>query len=199
MAEIQTEKKKEELAGEIVVFKEAPQLVEFMDQNDMLMHLSKEEAEMLLAYTATRAVQIGFRGEEIVCCDLCSEGKMSDWKSYSIDDAVNDACDSNYDMIVQAEAEFISKLYTEEAEEIAEKIKNLHSDEAVLDSIFDRTKYGKEVEEVAHQLAQAMIEDMRSDGGLDAAIERMKKELEQRKDLLPEVSSALKKKTDRAR
>ena len=199
MAEIQTEKKKEELAGEIVVFKEASQLVEFMDQNDMLMHLSKEEAEVLLAYTATRAVQIGFRGEEIVCCDLCSEGKMSDWKSYSIDDAVNDACDSNYDMIVQAETELTSTGDTKEAERVKERLKKLRADEAVLDAVFDRTKYGKEVNVIAHQLAQAMIEDMRSEGGLDAAVERMKKELAQGKDLLPEVSPALKKKTGRAR
>ena len=106
MAEAQAEKKKEE----IVAFKEASQLVEFMDHNDILMHLSKEEAEVVLKYLGSHAVQIGFRGEEIVCCDLCSDGKTSDWKSYSIDDAVNDACDNNYDMIVQAEVEFLNKL-----------------------------------------------------------------------------------------
>ena len=102
-------------------------------------------------------------------------------------------------MIVQAEVEFLKKLYTEEAEEIAQQIQQLHSDEAVLDSVFDRTKYGKEVEEMAHQLAQSLIEDMQSGGEISTVIGELKEKIAQGKEKQPEVSPALKQKTGRAR
>ena len=53
--------------------------------------------------------------------------------------------------------------------------------------------------QLAEKMADDFIRDMQSKGGIDAAIEKMTEAVKEGKDLLPDVSPALKVATGRAR
>ncbi len=182
-----------------IPFIKASELTAFIEGNSISMQMTDKEAEILLGYMDGHGCMIGHRNEEIMCMDVCVGEDEQTWKPYSIDDAINDACDCNYDMILQAQQELESTDKFDEYEQVNARLESLREDEKVLDVMFDRTKYGKEVEQLGKQLADDFIRDMQSKGGIDAAIEKMTEAVKAGKDLLPDVSQALKATTGRAR
>ena len=108
-------------------------------------------------------------------------------------------CEWNYEMVQTAQTQvenpddfidFVNK---------QNKLESLRADERLLDAMFDRTKYGKELVQLAEKMADDFIRDMQSKGGIDAAIKKMPEAVKEGKDLLPDVSPALKATTGRAR
>lgn len=75
----------------------------------------------------------------------------------------------------------------------------LRKDEEILDKMFDRTRYGKELDALAVTLAEALIADISREGGIDAAVRKMTDQIKAGEDLLPDVSPALKKDGGRSR
>ena len=117
----------------------------------------------------------------------------------TIDDAIDVVCEWNYEMVQTAQAQvenpddfidFVNK---------QNRLESLRADERLLDSMFERTKYGKELVQLAEKMADDFIRDMQSKGGIDAAIEKMTEAVKEGKDLLPDVSPALKVTTGKAR
>ncbi|MBO5033749.1 MAG: hypothetical protein J6D08_18075 [Lachnospiraceae bacterium] len=176
-----------------IPFIKASELTAFIDSNDISMQMTEQEAEILLGYMDGHGCMIGHSDEKIMCMDVCVGEDEQTWKPYSLDDAINDACDCNYDMILQAQQELESTDKFDEYEQVNARLESLREDEKVLDVMFDRTKYGKEVEQLGKQLADDFVRDMQSKGGIDGAIERMTEAIKEGKDLLPAVSPALKK------
>lgn len=183
------------LTKECIPFMKASELIAFVDKNNIPVQMSEQEAEILLGYMDGHGCMIGHSGKEVMCMDICVREGEQTWKPYSIDDAVNDACNCNYDMILQAQQALESSDKFDEYEQVNARLKNLQEDEKVLDAMFDRTKYGKEVEQLSKQLANEFIRDMKSKDGIDGAIQRMTEAIKAGKDLLPDVSPALKKDT----
>lgn len=68
----------------------------------------------------------------------------------------------------------------------------LAEDYEILDKLFDRTKYGVEIEALAVTLADEFIQNLQSKGGIDGAIQKMTEAIAEGQDLLPEVSPELK-------
>ena len=64
-----------------------------------------------------------------------------------------------------------------------------------MDKLFDRTKYGVEIEALAVTLADEFIQNLQSKGGIDGAIQKMTEAIAEGQDLLPEVSPELKQRT----
>lgn len=121
------------------------------------------------------------------------------WEPYTIDDAIDVVAEWNYSLIQETET---SILNTMDMDRIAEKksyLDSLREDEQILDKMFDRTKYGKELEALAVTLAEALIEDISREGGIDAAVKKMTDQIKAGEDLLPDVSPALKKNGGRSR
>ena len=184
---------------ECVPFHKAADLMGFMDTNDMLMHMTEQEAEVLLNCMEGHGILLGHRGEEIVCLDLCSGEKNENWKIYSIDDAIKDACDYNYDMILQAQRELSGTGDYNEYEQRMERLNLLQADEQVLDSMFDRTKHGKEVESLAQELVGEFIRDIRSKGDIDQAVQKIMQAIVPDKKLFSEAGIQLKQDQGRVR
>lgn len=86
-----------------------------------------------------------------------------------------------------------------ECERLSAKLKRFCADEVLLDKLFDRTKYGKEIEELAKVLAEELIRDAESKDGIDGTIEKMKEAVSAGEDLLPNVSPELKQNKGRSR
>ena len=79
------------------------------------------------------------------------------------------------------------------------KVEALDEDYQILDVWFDRTKYGAEIHELAEKLVVELLQDLQSKEGIDGAVQKMAEAIAGGRDLLPEVSPELKKKSGRAR
>lgn len=161
-------------------------------ENDLNFPLTEKDADVLSGYMEGHEFLFGKKEGKLFQGDLCYECDKVRWTEVSIDYVINRVSEWNYEMLESAKEGLKCADGTGIAE-AQEYYNTLCEDEKILDSLFDRTIYGKQLDDLAEKLAMDLIHDMQSPGGLDGAIERMKEEIEQGKDLLPEVSPELKK------
>lgn len=148
----------------------AEELVEFLDVQDMLLHMTEKEADVLLGYIEGHDYLLGEKDGRLYRGDLCYEQNSIHWEEYSIDDAIDAACEWNYDLLQTTRTErgtpdnfldFIKK---------DNYYKSLREDEKVLDALFDRTKYGKEIDVLAEKLANEFIQNLGKTDEMDMAV-----------------------------
>ena len=65
--------------------------------------------------------------------------------------------------------------------------------------MFDRTKYGAEIQGLAEKLVGELLQNLESKEGIDDAVRKMTEAIVEGKDLLPETSPELKKKSGRVK
>lgn len=177
-------------------FKDGKELAELVAEE---ISITEEEGRKLIGYMEGHDYCLGHMDGKLFRGDLCYEQGKVHWEPYTIDDAINVVAEWNYSLIQETET---SILNTMDMDRIAEKksyLDSLREDEQILDKMFDRTKYGKELEALAVTLAEALIEDISREGGIDAAVKKMTDQIKAGEDLLPDVSPALKKNGGRSR
>lgn len=177
-------------------FKDGKELSEFVKDT---FPITEEEGQKLVDYMDGHGYLLGHMDGGMFRGDLCDEQDKVTWEPYTIDDAVDAVAEWNYSLIQETETSISN---TMDMDRIAEKksyLDSLREDEQILDKMFDRTKYGKELDALAVTLAEALIEDMGREGGIDAAVKKMTDQIKAGEDLLPDVSPALKKNGGRSR
>lgn len=153
------------------------ELVEFMDSYDMLIHLTEPEANLLLGYLDGHGYTLEECNGELFQIDLCSDQENPERREYSIDDAIDEACEWNYDMIQKAKA---TRENPDNFLDYVEKVKyyhNLREDERILDQMFERTKYGKAVNELAEKLASDIIQNLEQKQEMKEAVQSVADEI----------------------
>lgn len=136
----------------------AEELVNFTDSNDILIHLSIKEAEILLGYMEGHGYALEECDGKLMRKDLCSDCESPEIQECSIDDAIDAACEWNYELLQEAEAARENPKSLEDFIDEDNQYRSLQEDEKVLDQMFDRTKYGKEIAELAEKLAFEFIQ-----------------------------------------
>lgn len=177
-------------------FKDGKELAEFVAGE---ISITEEEGQKLIGYMEGHDYCLGHMDGKMFRGDLCYEQGKVHWEPYTIDDAVDVVAEWNYSLIQETET---SILNTMDMDRIAEKksyLAALREDEKILDGLFDRTKYGKELDALAVTLAEELIADISRAGGIDAAVKKMTDQIKAGEDLLPDVSPALKKDGGRSR
>lgn len=148
----------------------AEELVAFLDVQDILLHMTEKEADVLLGYIEGHDYLLGEKDGRLYRGDLCYEQNSIHWEEYFIDDAIDAACEWNYDLLQMAKSE------RENPDDFLDFIKkdnyykSLREDEKVLDALFDRTKYGKEIEVLAEKLADEFIQNLGKTDEVDKAV-----------------------------
>lgn len=176
-------------------FGDARELEEFCGET---FPITEEEGRTLMEYMEGHGYLLGRKDGELFRGDLCfGQGEVA-WEPYAMDDAVNAAAEWNFEQVRDAEAA-LDMADTEDVAELQSRLDDLRKAERVLDGLFDRTKYGKEIDGLAVRLAENLIADMDREGGIDAAIGKMAEQIKEGVDLLPDVSPALKKDGGRKR
>lgn len=140
---------------EVALFTEPEELITWADQFDILLNITREEAELLLNYMEGHDYAIGHNDEgKLYQVDIAEEnGEVMELK---IDDIIDTVCNWNYDLILCTNA---IKEETDSFEELVqadEKIKALIADESVLEKLFDRTFYGKHESEEAKKISDGI-------------------------------------------
>lgn len=178
------------------VFKDGKALAEFVKET---FPITEEEGQKLVDYMEGHGYLLGHMDGEIFRGDLCDSQDKVDWEPYTIDDAVDAVAEWNFELIKDAEAAVTNPKDMIDFANQKSRLDSLREDEQILDKMFDRTKYGKELDALAVTLAEALIEDMSREGGIDAAVKKMTDQIKAGEDLLPDVSPALKKNGGRSR
>lgn len=149
----------------------AGELVEFLDAYDMLLHMTEKEADVLLGYMEGHGYLFGEKDGKLFRGDMCYKQDIIQWEEYSMDDAIDVACEWNYELLQAAMAErdnpnnfldFIKK---------NDHYESLREDEQILGGLFDRTKYGKKVQGMAEKLADKIIQSLNQPEGVEKAVE----------------------------
>lgn len=177
-------------------FKDGKELAEFVRET---FPITEEEGQKLVDYMEGHGYLLGHMDGEMFRGDLCDSQDKVDWEPYTIDDAVDAVAEWNFELIKDAEAAVTNPKDMIDFANQKSRLDSLREDEQILDKMFDRTKYGKELEALAVTLAEALIEDISREGGIDAAVKKMTDQIKAGGDLLPDVSPALKKNGGRSR
>ncbi len=177
-------------------FKDGKELAEFVKET---FPITEEEGQKLVGYMEGHGYLLGHMDGEMFRGDLCNGQDKVDWEPYTIDDAVDAVAEWNFEMLKDAEAAVTNPKDMIDFANKKSHLDSLREDEQILDKMFDRTKYGKEIDALAVTLAEALIADMSREGGIDAAVRKMTDQIKAGEDLLPDVSPALKKNGGRSR
>jgi hypothetical protein len=139
-------------------------LVEFLESHDILFSMTEKEAEVLLGYLGGHGYLLGEQEGRLFRGDLSYGQNYTLWEEHSIDDAIDSACEWNYELLQTAEKD------RENPDDFFDFIKkntyyeSLREEEQILSAVFDRTKYGKEVQSMAERLANEFIQSMEQKG-----------------------------------
>ena len=145
------------MKSEIKIMEEPEELLAWIDEHDILMGIDLEDAKILFGYLEGHGYGIGVNESGgLVRQDICEEhGEVIE---YSMDDLIDCVCEWNYSLILEMEAarnnpenflDFVEKQNQYDA---------LKQDEKRLDRMFDKTIYGKEMEDLARKLADQIIQ-----------------------------------------
>ena len=177
----------------------AKDLVKFMGACDTPYELTETEADKLLGYMEGHDFLIGEKDGKLFRGDLCYQQGKVRWAEDSIDDVINDVSEWNYDLLQKAQAEMESPNDFIDFANKKAKAETLEEDYQILDALFDRTKYGAEIQGLAEKLVGELLQNLESKEGIDDAVRKMTEAIAEGKDLLPKASLELKKKSGRER
>lgn len=180
-------------------FVDAALLVQFMNQYETPFELSEIEADKLLDYMSGHDFILGHKDGRLFRGDSCYEQGKVRWREDTIDDVIDFVSEQNYELLKTAQAEMENPHDFIDFANKKSRFESLQEDYEILDKLFDRSKYGIEIEALAQKLAEEFIRDMQSKGGIDGAIQKMTEQIAAGKDLLPDVSQALKQNSGKAR
>lgn len=177
----------------------AEDLVKFMGACDTPFELTETEADKLLGYMSGHDFLLGEKDGRLFRGDLCYQQEKIRWTEDTIDDVINDVYEWNDDLIKVAVEKVENARDFIDFSNKLDEVNSLKEDEQIFDALFERTRYGKELNELAEKLAGELIEDMMSKDGIDGAIQRMTEAIAEGRHLLPEVSPTLKQRSGKAR
>ena len=146
------------MGKEVKLFTEPDELLSWLDENDILMNLSKEDGQILLNYMEGHDYAIGSREEYMIRKDLSEEdGEVVE---YTIDEVIDTVYEWNYELICDVdEKRHNPKDFIDFANE-QNRYESLKRDEIRLDRMFDRTIYANEIETLAVKLANEFISNL---------------------------------------
>ena len=152
-------------------------LISFMEGHGISFQMNEQEADLLCGYMDGHGYVIGQKDGQLCRGNLCEETDRTVWEETTIDDLVDSASEWNYELLKEAKADM------EKAENSIDYMNNhsryekLCADEAVLDAMFDRTKYGEQIEHIAEILAGQLIQNIQSKGDIDGAVKELVQEI----------------------
>ncbi len=184
---------------EPVLFSSGADFAKFMGICKTPFELTETEADKILGYMEGHDFLVGEKDGKLFRGDLCYQQGKVRWAEDSIDDVINDVSEWNYDLLQKAQIEMENPNDFIDFVNKKARVEMLEEDYQILDALFDRTKYGVEIQEIAERLVGELLEDLQSKGSLEGAIQKMTEAIAEGKDLLPEVSPELKQITGKVR
>lgn len=149
------------------------ELLKFMEENGISFPMDEKEADLVCGYMEGHGNVVGHKDGQLCRGDLCVELDRTVWEETTIDDLVDSATEWNYELLQEA------REFMEHPKDFRDfvfrhsRYEELCADEKVLDAMFDRTKYGEQLEHAAEMLAEQLIQTIQSKGDIDGAVKEL--------------------------
>ena len=177
-------KKQENMSEEPEDISCGKELVRFLKDTGNPIQLSESEADMLLGYIEGHDYTLGVKDGVLYRGDLCFRQGGIFWEDepYPIDDVIDTVCEWNYELSseygLSDEEEKIYRAPGFEPESpYDERIASLFDDEKVLDALFEKTRYGRQMNEVVESIAEALIEAVQKSDNIDKVVTNVAEEI----------------------
>ncbi len=140
------------------------ELLAFIQDNSINIIMTDKEAEMILEYLQGHDFVVGFDGGQFYRGDLDDIPGEIVWDDYTVDDLIDTVCEWNYEMILEMDAERQDPKDMIDFSNKQSKYESLKADEAILDRLFDQTKYRIGIDKLAEELANQFIQNLNLNG-----------------------------------
>ena len=149
------------------------ELISFMKESGISFQINEKEADLLCGYMDGHGYVIGQKDGQLCCGDLCAETDRTVWEETTIDDIVDSVTEWNYELLKEAREFMENPKDFDDFVFQHSRHEELCADEKVLDAMFDRTKYGEQIERMAEALAEQLIQNLQSKGDIDGAVKEL--------------------------
>lgn len=149
------------------------ELIKFMNENGISFQINEQEAELLCEYMDGHGYVIGQRDGQLCRGDLCAETDRMVWEETTIDDLIDSAMEWNYELLQQVRVEMEKPANFTDFVNQHSRYEDLCAEEKIFDALFDRTKYGEQIERIAETLTTQLIQNLRSKGNIDGAVKEL--------------------------
>lgn len=153
---------------DVVPLNKPEELINWLKEHDKDLSLSEEEAKLLLGYFEGHDYLMGVSGDKMYRIDLQDIEDGEELVDYPIEDVVDIVCEWNYEMLQCADLERNTAIDVQDSAEKELRYQSLQADEAVLDKLFERTRYGMKINSLALKLAEEAIRHIK-EGGFEQA------------------------------
>lgn len=136
--------------------------------------MTVEEADVLLGYVEGHGYALAGKDGRLYRGDVCGQPEEISWEEYNIEDIIDDANEWNFEMIKDSERLMGELESYDDCQLVSESYEAMCGDEKVLDGLFDRTKYGKELEDMAVRIAGGIISGLSAGKDIDDAIGQLR-------------------------
>ena len=151
-------------AVSITEIRQPEELLIFIRNNDIKIVMTDKEAEMLLGYMEGHDYVVGYAQGELYRGDLGEVPGEIVWDDYSVDELIDSVCEWNYEMILEMDAERQDPKDMIDFSNKQSKYESLKADEAILDGLFDQTKYRAGIDKLAEELVNQFIQNLNLNG-----------------------------------
>lgn len=174
LSQIQEKKPEEQRdVDEYKTIQTGAELIKFMNENGISFQINEKEADLLCSYMEGHGHVIGQKDGQLCCGDLCAEIDRTVWEETTIDDIVDSVMEWNYELLKEAREFMENPKDFDDFVFQHSRHEELCADEKVLDAMFDRTKYGEQIERMAEVLAEQFIQNLQSKGDIDGAVKEL--------------------------
>ena len=145
------------MTREIELITTPQELQKWMSDSNVQMEFSSDDLEILLGYLEGHGYALAKdANNQLVKVDMESDEMEVD--EYTLDDAIDQACDWNYSLILEADENRNNpKNMIDFANEQA-RYEKYKQDEEILDKMFEQTKFMPPIEALARKIAAEVLE-----------------------------------------
>ena len=163
----------------ITEIRQPEELLTFIKDNEISIVMTDKEAEMLLGYMEGYDYVVGFAEGRLYRGDLDDVPGEIVWDDdFSVDDLIDTVCEWNYELILDMDAERQNPKDMVDFSNKQSKYESLKQEEAILDKLFDQTKYRAGIEKLAEELANQFIQNL-NQKGLDSSVKQLVSDIRQ--------------------
>lgn len=148
-------------------------LLKYQENYDTGFHFTDKEADVILGYMEGHGYTLGQIDGVLYRGDLEDKPNETVWEEFSMDEVIDSACEWNYELILDMDAERQNAPDLIAFGNTQNKYQNLKQDEIILDKLFDQTKYAVVIEKTAERLANEFLANLSKGKDLDTEVKNL--------------------------
>ena len=145
------------MTREIELITTPQELQKWISDSDVQMKFSNDDLEILLGYLEGHGYALAKdANNQLVKVDMESDEMEVD--EYTLDEAIDQACDWNYSLILEADENRNNPKNMIDFANEQSRYEKYKQDEEILDKMFEQTKYMPPIEALARKIATEVLE-----------------------------------------